>query len=165
MYVCVSIVCVCVCNNVCILVPICYQIIKRSGEGILATDGVGCLAEDTCNLHHLIFIQKKCATEKAYHQGLDSHRFCLTWARLSQGKRPTQIQTSKLQNILSVKENSDIKIFEFEIFKTSTIKFKTHTNLLPNVKQGIIPNTKNPLKTQKLPITQNFKLQITQIFN
>mgnify|MGYP007109623031 CR=1 FL=1 len=64
MYVCVSIVCVCVCNNVCILVPICYQIIKRSGEGILATDGVGCLAEDTCNLHHLIFIQKSLPIKK-----------------------------------------------------------------------------------------------------
>ena len=34
------------------------------------------------------------------------------------------------------KKKTCIKIFEFEIYKTSTIKFKTHANLcLPNVKQ------------------------------
>ena len=35
------------------------QIIKRIGEGIADTNGVGCIYEAVCDLHHHIIIEKK----------------------------------------------------------------------------------------------------------
>ena len=43
----------------------------------------------------------------------------------------------KLQKASKCKKTTDIKISEFEIYKTSTIKIKTRANHFPNVKQKV----------------------------
>ena len=48
-------------------VSISTQIIKRSGEGIAAMDGVGCLAKGAYDMHCLIHIRKKHANQKAHN--------------------------------------------------------------------------------------------------
>ena len=46
-----------------------YQILKRASEGI---DGVGCLTEGVCDLHHPTWIKSKCALKISLYGEPDS---------------------------------------------------------------------------------------------
>ena len=141
-------------------VSICTQIIKRAREGIVGMNSARCFAKDTGNLHHPIFIHRKCAIKKKliasvtkcsqepYSPNCKSSIVSRQAPDSKQdrdqliGGRLSQIQTLKTSKNSKPKKIYDIKTLEFEIYITSTIKFKTCANLIPNVKQQvIIPNS------------------------
>ena len=70
------------------LVSICYQIINRVSEVIIATDGARHLAKDACDLHCPIWIKQKHVDRKAPSS---DHHFAIERLTLSPNKSNKEI--------------------------------------------------------------------------